>query len=639
MSDRTRRRVRLGGAAALAALVVPVVALAGIDGPTELISIGPGGQNPVTERGVPAVSADGRYVAFHTAGRDIDAADTNPFDDVFVYDRQTDSFDRVSKSVGGGDGDNASTSGRNAVSADGDVVAFSSKATNLVPSDNNLRQDVFVRDRSAATTELISRNAAGLDANGSASEATISADGTKVAFLSDAPDVFVGDMNGTGDVFVHDLSSNSTELVSANTLGLPANGVSSTPIISADGTRVAFGSAASDIVSGDSNNRLDVFVRDLASDQTERVNLTNSGGQANGDTIEPFLSADGRYVGFSTRANNLGGLKFSGATDHELYLRDTVADRTERLSFTKAGYESTNGTNRLGSIAPDGRLVAFASNSTSYAAGDSNTDVFVLDRATDQITILSRSASGAPSNGSSSSPVVSSGGVAFRSLATNLSVPGGAFNSQVFFRPFSADSVAADIDGDGLANLDDVCPTESDSDQTDTDGEGHGDACDLDDDADVLLDTVEPAQSSDPKQFDTDGDGLNDNGDDYPADSTKQLGTAHQTINVGRLDSADGDALAKFFFNTSGKFDTRTTGKLLPNTTYTVTVYRRHPLIRRQLVCTARTDAAGIYSCSKSAIGLNYFTHMELSRGSTVVVAVECAEQPNAIGERRCDVP
>ncbi|HWH44490.1 MAG TPA: thrombospondin type 3 repeat-containing protein [Thermoleophilaceae bacterium] len=627
------------------ALCAPL-AFAATQGPTELISIGPAAQNPVTDRGQVAVSADGRWVAFDTDGRDIDPLGLNTFSDVYAKDRnlpQGLGFERLSVPDGGGHANGASRTGRNSLSADGSKAVFWGTASNLVPSDNNLRSDVFLRDRSAGTTVMLSRNAAGLDANGNATDATISANGNVVAFTSDAPDLVAADTNGRADVFVRDVSGGTTTLVSATPGGAPGNGASGPAMVSADGTKVAFASTASDLVAGDTNGRSDVFVRDLAAGTTTRVSVSNAGGAqvTGGESVDPFISPDGRWVGFSSTAPGIAGNRGS-SVNHDLYLRDTALGRTERLSFLPIGLENTSGTTRQGSISDDGRLVAFSSTSTAYRPGDGgNLDIFVIDRATDQVTRVSEQPNGGTANGSSDIPVLSGPGVGFRSSSNNMSTPGGQFNRQIFFRPFAADAVAADIDGDGVGNLDDLCPNDADN-QTDTDADSRGDACDADDDGDGVRDTAEAAQNTDPLDPDTDGDGAGDLADDYPADSSRIQGTEHQGVNAARLDSADGSASVKIVWDPSdGKFDVYGTGRLIPRTNYKVNLYRRERTILHQsTVCSATAEAsAGAWACSSANRAIKFFTHVEIIKSSAIVATAVCGDPPDTgAPERRCEL-
>ena len=160
----------------------------------------------------------------------------------------------------------------------------------------------------------------GTQANGDSASPAISADGRYVAFGSDASNLVPGDTNGTSDVFVRDLRSGTTQRVSVATDGTQANGDSDSPAISADGRYVAFASYASNLVPGDTNGTADVFVRDLRSGTTRRVSVATDGTQANGDSGSPAISADGRYVAFESDASNL----VPGDTNHcvDVFVRD-----------------------------------------------------------------------------------------------------------------------------------------------------------------------------------------------------------------------------------------------------------------------------------------------------------------------------
>ena len=197
-----------------------------------------------------------------------------------------------------------------AISADGRFVAFVSFATNLVPGDSNGRGDVFVRDRLTQTTERVSVDSAGTEGNSGSDGPSISANGRFVVFWSDATNLVRGDTNGVADVFVRDRLTRTTERVSVDSAGNEGNGASglhshSEYSISADGRFVAFVSSATNLVPGDTNGAADVFVHDRLTRTTERVSVDSAGNEANSSSFDPVISADGRFVAFSSAATNL----------------------------------------------------------------------------------------------------------------------------------------------------------------------------------------------------------------------------------------------------------------------------------------------------------------------------------------------
>lgn len=176
---------------------------------------------------------------------------------------------RVSVSSSGAQGFRSSEGA--ALSGEGRYVAFASLARNLVPGDTNLVEDVFVRDRLAGVTSRVSVGPGGRQANGASSIPSISADGRYVAFMSDASNLVAGDTNHAADIFVRDRVAGTTRRVSIGQGGQQANGASSFPALSGDGLHVAFQSAASNLVPGDTNGTFDIFVRDLLAGTTQRV--------------------------------------------------------------------------------------------------------------------------------------------------------------------------------------------------------------------------------------------------------------------------------------------------------------------------------------------------------------------------------
>jgi Tol biopolymer transport system component len=232
------------------------------------------------------------------------------------------------------------------VSANGRYVLLNSQATNLVPGDTNERWDVFVRDRSSGVTTRVSVSTGGQEAKptddpaGGSTAGAMSASGRLVVFQSDAPNLVPGDTNGTEDVFLHDLGSGVTTRVDVSSAGRQANGWSGRPTISADGRYVAFTSGASNLVRHDTNRLGDVFVRDLATGKTTRVSLTSRGRQArcnlgSCESNGPALSAHGRFVAFESSATNLVPHDTNRLFD--VFVRDRRAGKTTRVSVDSHG--------------------------------------------------------------------------------------------------------------------------------------------------------------------------------------------------------------------------------------------------------------------------------------------------------------
>ncbi len=270
-------------------------------------------------------------------------------------------------------------------------------------------------------TSRVSVDSGGVQGNGVSASASISADGRYVAFQSDATNLVGGDTNHVVDIFVHDRQSGATERVSVDSLGVQGNGESGSPSISADGRYVAFWSYARNLVSGDTDGWTDVFVHDRQSGTTERVSVDSLGAQGNESSYFPSISADGRYVAFWSSATNLVG----GDTNHafDAFVHDSQSGTTERVSVDSLGAQG-NAASYSPSISADGRYVAFWSYATNLVGGDTNgwSDVFVRDRQSGTSERVSVDSLGAEGNDGSHLPSISADGryVTFYSFATNL---------------------------------------------------------------------------------------------------------------------------------------------------------------------------------------------------------------------------
>jgi Tol biopolymer transport system component len=393
-----------------------------------------------------AISADGRYVAFFSDAFNLVPGDTNLQTDVFLRDLHTGTTELVSLDSSGAQGNGFSYNP--SISVDGRFVAFESHASNLVPGDTNSDWDIFVRDRQSGTTELVSLDSNGVQGNSASLVASISADGSYVAFYSYADNLVQGDTNLKVDVFVRDRLTSTTERVSVSSNGAQGNNVSDTPSISADGRYVAFESLASNLVVGDTNLQGDVFVRDRLTGTTERVSVSSSGLQGNGKSQYPSISADGRYVAFTSSATNLVSADTNGAWD--VFVRDRLTGTTTRVSKDSSGVQG-NGTSDYPSISSDGRYVLFSSAATNLVAGDTNgvRDIFLRDRQSGTTERVSVASSGVQGDGDSTLfPSISTDGryVAFMSFAATLAPSDTNNFSDVFVRDREASGFASICD-------------------------------------------------------------------------------------------------------------------------------------------------------------------------------------------------
>ena len=301
-------------------------------------------------------------MAFDSGASNLVPGDTNGECDIFVHDRQTGTTERVNVDSDGNEGNDQSDFP--AISADGRYVAFWSRASNLVAGDTNEEYDVFLRDRQTGTTERVSVDSDGNEANSRSLFSAISADGRYVAFASDASNLVAGDTNEEYDVFLRDRQTGTTERVSVDSGGSQSDGRSCTPRISADGRYVAFWSEASNLVAGDTNNFCgaegddncaDVFVRDRQTGTTERVSVDSAGNEGSGDDLpsliililrnpgSPPVTADGRYVAFASQASNLvpgDTNNFCGLGDDENCYDIFVRDRAESVTVQAGAGET-----------------------------------------------------------------------------------------------------------------------------------------------------------------------------------------------------------------------------------------------------------------------------------------------------------
>ncbi|WP_432892680.1 hypothetical protein ACQPYH_17940 [Kribbella sp. CA-245084] len=314
--------------------------------------------------------------------------------------QRSDSIQLVSVTPAAIGGDGSSYSGTEkglGVSAHGRYVVFSSYADDLVAGDTNGQRDVFVRDVVTRRTTRVSVGAGGVQGNGESREGSISADGRYVVFNSCATNLVPGDTNGGGDIFLRDLRTGRTTRVSVGLNG-QADLDSWEPEISADGRHVAFTSSATNLVVGDTNNTQDVFVRDLVTRRTERVSVTADGQQLDVYSSSPAISGDGRRVAFVTPAQLEPVPPPPPHSDTLLYVRDRAAKTTRAESI---GVPFDSRAFSVESIYPtfssDGRYLSFTLVSWLGIGIDSIPNVWLRDLRTNRLELMSADAQGRPS--------------------------------------------------------------------------------------------------------------------------------------------------------------------------------------------------------------------------------------------------
>ena len=304
-------------------------------------------------------SADGRYVAFVSSATNLVPLDSNGVPDVFVADRQTGAVVCASMTSGHAFGDGASASP--SISADGRYVAFESQASNLAPGDTNSATDVFVCDLQTQQVERVSDSGSAPPVDTSINP-SISADGRYVAFMSSGAGLLPTDTDPDADIYVYDRQTDTLEL------DTPISGTSPCyrPAISADGRYVAFDCVGTMGFPNDTNGTDDAFVYDRTNGTTERVSQNAVGVAGSAWSGDVSISADGRYVSFYTSSSNLvPGHPALGVID--VYLCDRQTHTLELVSWSGTAYG--DGMSRFGSVSADGRYVAFSSRATNLASG------------------------------------------------------------------------------------------------------------------------------------------------------------------------------------------------------------------------------------------------------------------------------
>ncbi|MEM7401584.1 MAG: hypothetical protein AAF304_06510, partial [Pseudomonadota bacterium] len=326
------------------------------------------------------VSSNGRYIAFHSAASNLVQNDNNNHQDIFVYDREMQTMERVSVATDGTEANNYSQ--YTSISGDGRYVAFMSLANNLVKNkDDNYQPDIFVHDRVNKTTKLVSKSLEGTTGNTKSLNPSISKDGGHIVFESFSNNLIENDENENADIFVYSIDDESIELVSITSDNKQANHRCGTPAISSDGRYVVYHSAARNLVPEDNKrsdaeewNFSDVFLRDRELNKTELISVNLEGMPGNHPSFHASISGDGRYVAFTSMAKDLvkdypqtsiyvGG-RGRVARRIDIYVRDRDTNTTRLVSAT-SDQTPGNHQSQAPKISTDGRYVSFQSAATN----------------------------------------------------------------------------------------------------------------------------------------------------------------------------------------------------------------------------------------------------------------------------------
>ena len=339
-----------------------------ISGQTSLVSRSTAGAVGNSSSWNPSVSADGRRVAFDSYASNLAGSDMNGTRDIFVRDLVNGSTTCVSVTPAGQPASGYSMLYfARSLSSDGQVVVFESEAPDLVAGDSGGVRDVFARDLERGTTTRLSQSPSGLGGNGTSGSACISAGGRWVAFVSNSSNLAPGASGTISNVYRHDRQTGENLLISRSVAGIEWPTGSYFPSISSDGRFVAFVSACPSIVPGDSNGTEDVFVFDCSTLQTSIVSRTPSGLPGNGRSTVPAISADGNFISFESLAGNLVP-GYGGWWSCFVWERSTSTMRFMNLG---AAGPSSGGA-YYPSLSQSGTFVSFHSADSSLVSGDSN---------------------------------------------------------------------------------------------------------------------------------------------------------------------------------------------------------------------------------------------------------------------------
>lgn len=409
----------------LALLTVPMAASASTSVPTReltLASISDQGVKANANNFEPVLSGDGTRVAFESYADNLDPADTDGSSDVFVMDLATGDLILASASSSGIDANRWSSAVD--LTDDGQMVAFDSEATNLHPDDPDSLDDVYLKNLSTGAIELVSTSATGVKGNDWSEFPAVTPDGAKIAFRSLATNFDARDHDAFYDIYVKDVVTGDLTLASTSDAEIKGNNHSFGASISADGTKVAFHSRATNLDPADTERSFDVYVKDLVTGDLVLVSVAADGRGGNGESYLATVSTDGTAVAFTSTGNNFGPVDDDEGFTEDVYLRDLVSGEVTLVSTSDSGVKGNYASSDPTFIA-DGTKVAFQSAATNLDPldpNDTHNDIFVKDLLSGEVLLTSTTAYGIKGNEGSGDPFISSDGstVTFYTVATTF---------------------------------------------------------------------------------------------------------------------------------------------------------------------------------------------------------------------------
>jgi hypothetical protein len=323
----------------------------------------------------PSLSGDGDTVAFFSYATNLDPADTDFVIDIYVKNLVTGDISLASTSDEGDKGNGTSRDPE--LSHDGTMVTFWSSATNLDPADTDVDDDVYVKSLATGDLTLASTSSDGVKGNGFSAGPALSAQGRVVAFSSSSTNLHPNDGDSGSDVYVKDLSTGHVMLASASTEGVTGDDDSFLPSLASGGAlKVAFWSYARNLVPADSDSHADIYVKDLGSGEIVLASTSSEGVKGDADSYSPVLSASGQAVAFYSFARNLHPADADVASD--IYVKDLSTGEIALASTSERGIKGDRNS-YVATLSRDGTVAGFSSYARNLHPGDTDgiADIYV----------------------------------------------------------------------------------------------------------------------------------------------------------------------------------------------------------------------------------------------------------------------